>query len=130
MKKSLVAALLLSVTSAFADLNPGLIGYYKLENLNDSSGNAAPLTNHGTVTFVAGKVGNCAHIVSASSQWLSRATGISNQFGTGDFSFAYWVKSVSHNSFMQTVDYGGRAASPSYYMEIQDGFITGVVTDS
>lgn len=67
----------------------GLTAYFPLSDLTDSTGGAS-LTNTNTVTFVAGKVGNCANFVSASSQRLSRANGAAFQMGTGPFSFACW----------------------------------------
>src|SRR5437870_9156416 len=48
----------------------GLRVYYKLGDLTDSSGNSLTLTNHGGVTFTAGKVNNAANFVSASSRYL------------------------------------------------------------
>src|SRR6266404_8373249 len=70
----------------------GLQVYYKLENLTDSSGNSLTLTNHGSVTLTAGEVNNAAKFVSASSQYLSHVDATPYQMGTGNFSYAFWVK--------------------------------------
>ena len=94
----------------------GLQVYYKLENLTDSSGNSLTLTNHGTVTFTAGKVNNAANFVSASSQYLSDANATPYQMGTGNFSYAFWVK---FRIFTEKgiVDYGQSGASPGWAVD-------------
>ena len=64
----------------------GLIAFYKLADLTDSSGNGNALTNIGGVTFAAGKIGNAA--VFDGSNYLN--TGISLD-GSLAFSIACWV---------------------------------------
>jgi Concanavalin A-like lectin/glucanases superfamily len=43
------------------------VAYYKLENVNDSTGNGYTLTNNGTVTFTAGKYDNAANLGNTNS---------------------------------------------------------------
>jgi hypothetical protein len=94
----------------------GLQVYYKLEDLTDSSGNSLTLTNHGTVTFTAGKVNNAANFVSASSQYLSHANATAYQMGTGDFSFAFWVK-FTISIEVAVLDYGITGSSSGYFVD-------------
>jgi hypothetical protein len=59
--------------------NSGIQGLYHLEDVNDSSGNARTLTNVNTVTFVAGKLRNCADLGNANSNkylYVANAMGI------------------------------------------------------
>jgi hypothetical protein len=96
----------------------GLQVYYKLEDLTDSSGNSLTLTNHGTVTFTAGKVNNAANFVSASSQYLTHVDATQFKMGTGDFSYAFWIKfSVSGTSQRSVLDYGITGSSPGFAMD-------------
>jgi len=41
-------------------LTDNLLAFYKLDDLQDSSGNNRTLTNNGNVTFASGKIGNAA----------------------------------------------------------------------
>jgi hypothetical protein len=94
----------------------GLQVYYKLEDLTASSGTSLTLTNHGTVTFTAGKVNNAANFVSASSQYLSHANATAYQMGTGDFSYAFWVKFTIFTE-KGIVDYGQSGASTGWAID-------------
>jgi hypothetical protein len=112
----------ISIAGASTLLN-GLQVYYKLEDLTDSSGNSLTLTNHGTVTFTAGKVGNAANFVSASSQYLSHADAAPYQMGTGDFSFSFWFKFTTFSSIGDPLllGYGhGDSGGPGYVIEVQN----------
>lgn len=74
----------------------GLQVYYKLEDLTDSSGNSLTLTNNNTVTFVAGKVNNCANFVATSLQSLTHADAAPFQMGAAtDFTVAMWFNAAS-----------------------------------
>lgn len=66
-----------------------LVSYWKLGDTADSVGSNT-LTNNGTVTFSAGKIGNAANFVAASSQYLSRADNASLSI-TGDMTLSMWV---------------------------------------
>lgn len=116
--------------AASSTLLTSLAAYYKLEDVNDSGINAANLTNHGTVTFITGKVNNAANFVSTSSQYLDIVSGTSNQFGTGNFSFTFWFKTSTVGVFIQLINKGGRGANSSWYLEITGGQVQGNVTDS
>jgi len=72
--------------SVFDETN--LAAYYKLENTTDSGPSGLTLTNSGTTTFVAGKYGNCANLVRASSQYLQ----VANNFGIdgGAITISLW----------------------------------------
>ncbi len=60
-------------------LKDNLRAAYKLDDVNDYSGNGYTLTNNNTVTFVSGLIGNCAHMVSGNN-WL----GIINDIGIAE----------------------------------------------
>lgn len=54
--------------------NANTQGYYKLDDVNDSSGNGRNLTNNGSCGFVAGNVGNCVDLGTANTtKYLSQA---------------------------------------------------------
>src|SRR5438876_10841799 len=89
----MMAQMLLAASNS--TLLNGLTVYYALSNTSDATGGGLTLTNHNTVTFSAGKVGNAANFVAASSQYLSRADSAAFQMGTGDFSVAAWVNFTS-----------------------------------
>lgn len=70
---------------------PGILALYHLEDVNDSSGNSHTLTNNGTVTFGAGKFGNCALLGSAnSSKFLSHADAFAEDL-SGTASVSAWI---------------------------------------
>lgn len=80
-------------------LTTNLVSYWKLD---ESSGNAADsvgsntLTNNGTVTYVAGKINNCANFVAASSQFLSITDAAQSGLDIlGDMSISYWINFAS-----------------------------------
>lgn len=68
-----------------------LVAYWSLANVNDAHGSNT-LTNNGTVTFVAGKVGNAADCESGSSQYLSIIDNAALSMGDIDCTFAGWVR--------------------------------------
>lgn len=73
-------------------LSTGVVGAYKLEDLNEEVVNN-DFTNNGTVTFVSGKFNNGASIQS-SGQYLSTSSvfGLSS---TSDISISMWVNMAS-----------------------------------
>jgi len=72
-----------------------LQGYWKLENVNDSSSNGYNLTNNGTVTFPVGRFNNGANFVAASSQYLNIAdASAANLEITGSRTVSFWFKPV------------------------------------
>jgi hypothetical protein len=65
----------------------GLLAFWKLDNVNDASGNGNTLTNNNSVTFGAGKIGVAAtfdgsnHLSrSSSSNWILSGTGATVNF--------------------------------------------------
>lgn len=72
-----------------------LKAYYKLSDVNDASGNGHTLTNNNVVTFGAGKIGNCAEFVAASSQSLSVGDHADLSTGDIDFTITCWLKIAS-----------------------------------
>jgi hypothetical protein len=66
----------------------GLLAFWKLADLTDSSGNGNALTNNNDVTFVAGKVGNSAAM--ADGQYLSRSLTVSVEC-----TVSFWAKLTS-----------------------------------
>lgn len=68
----------------------GLESYWPLSDLTDSIGGRT-LTNNGSATFVAGKIGNAVSLDGA-TQYLSRANDAVLQTGGGTFTIAFWFK--------------------------------------
>jgi Concanavalin A-like lectin/glucanases superfamily len=131
----IILPLVLSATSLFAGhgggvnagagstLLNGLKVYYTLSDLTDSSGNGLTLTDHGTVPFAAGKVGNAATFVSASSQYLTHADNAALQMGTGNFSLAAWVKFTDAGASKTIFQYGAASGSTGYAFFTANGFV-------
>lgn len=69
---------------------PGILALYHLEDVNDSSGNSHTLTNNGTVTFGAGKFGNCALFGNANgSKYLLHSDALGEDL-SGEASISIW----------------------------------------
>lgn len=68
-------------------LTNNLLAFYKLDDLQDSSGNNRTLTNNGNVTFSSGKIGNAANFDGSNSLISDTQTGIE----TNEISLAAWV---------------------------------------
>lgn len=64
----------------------GLLAFWKLDNVNDSSGNANTLTNTNSVTFSAGKIGNSADF--SGSNYLQTSAS----FSLTTHSISFWFK--------------------------------------
>jgi len=112
--------------AAGSTLLTGLKAYYALSDLTDSSGNGLTLTNHNSVTFVTGKVGNAANFVSASSQYLSHADAAPYQMGTGSFTVAAWIRFTSIAD-QQIVGYG--QDNPGYGIFQDNGGLISRISD-
>ena len=63
------------------------IAKYNLSSLADSAAGSYPLTDHGTVTFSAGLIGNCANF-NGTNQWLTSSLNLAG----GDFTVVLWFK--------------------------------------
>lgn len=73
----------------------GLLAYWPLDDLTDSSGNGRTLTNAGGVTFGTGKIGNGAVFDGGQTSYLTRyLSGLS-----GNFTVSLWMKPTSHASY-------------------------------
>jgi hypothetical protein len=98
----------------------GNVGYWKLDEgsgatRNDSTANANHLTDHNTVGSSAGKIGNAADFVAASSRYLTAADAAAFQMGTGtDFSYAAWIKFTDTTSGQYFLAYGTATAGYSF----------------
>lgn len=75
----------------------GLLAFYKLSDLTDSSGNNRTLTNNDNVSFASGKIGNAAVF---DVGWLSSEETIDF---TGGFSVGCWVNISSSDSLHPAV---------------------------
>lgn len=82
------------VAGGASTLLTGLVASWKLDNTSDSAGSNT-LTNNNSVTFTAGKIGNAATLVAASSQYLSLATNASVEGGDVDYTIGFWMKTNS-----------------------------------
>lgn len=80
-----------SATEAKA-ITDGVVAHYKLSDATDASGNAHTLTNNNAATFIAGKVGNAAHFVAASSQSLSNNDAGLKPGASDDWTCVFWAK--------------------------------------
>lgn len=74
----------------------GLLAFWKLDNLIDSSGNNRTLTNNNNVTFTAGKIGNCAEFNGTNG--LSINSFVGSTLNT--FSVSAWIKRQSSDDFV------------------------------
>lgn len=80
----------------------GLLAYYTMSDLNDSSGNGRTLTNVNGVTFVAGKVGNASDHEADTFQRLS-STDAGFSLTNTSFTLAAWVKPESFHPNRQYI---------------------------
>lgn len=82
---------------ASSPLLQSLIHHYSLEGLTDDGPNGLTLTNNNAATFTAGKVGNAATLVSASSQTLSRADNAFQSLGVSATAVTWtaWAKATT-----------------------------------
>jgi len=80
------------VTFVNGDRPDGLLAFYKLSDLTDSSGNNRTLTNNGNVSFASGKLGNAA--VFDGSNYLVVNEFISN---LTEFTFSCWLKTTTQD---------------------------------
>jgi hypothetical protein len=102
-----------------------LISYWKLDEAsgtrNDSQG-TNHLTANNAPAGVTGKINNGAQFVSASSQYLSRASNSSLQV-TSDFTFSLWVKLTTQiNSTILAKDAGTGLEDYSLNYDTTAGF--------
>lgn len=101
----------ITYTSAIesTSLLTGLVAYYKQDSnpgqTIDSSGNAHTLTAVNSPTSAAGKVGEAAHLVTASNQYFTN-NDAALKLSTGDFTVSAWVKLTDNTDFYTTTAQG------------------------
>lgn len=94
-------------------LATSLVSYWKLDNTSDSVGSNT-LTNNNSVTFVAGKIGNCANFVSASSQYFTGSSlGIS---GSSARSVSFWYNMTSYANNQEFIGWGPLTSNNYWYV--------------
>jgi hypothetical protein len=69
----------------------GLLAFWKLDNVNDSSGNGNTLTNNNSATFGAGKIGNAVISSTSGGSYLS----VSSLSPTGNWTISLWFNAPS-----------------------------------
>jgi hypothetical protein len=111
----------------------GCTAYYKLDETtgtrNDSVQiNVNDLTDHNSGLTVGGKVGGAYHCVASIPNYLSCADNAAFQMGTGTFSLAAWVKTVT-TSTQFIISYGAPlvAGQNGYGIYIASGQLNFVV---
>lgn len=85
--------------------------FYRLADTSDATPNGLTLTNNNAATFVAGRVGNCANLVAASNQWLSRAS--STKFlldASTSLTVSCWVNHTTLQALSGAVNKGSPTA--------------------
>lgn len=107
-------------------ITDNLISWWEFESgveLVDSVvASANDLTNTNVVTFAAGKVGDAAHFVRASSQRLTRADNASLSTGDIDFTLGGWFRNTSKPAAMYLAakgDFSG--ANLEWALQYDDG---------
>lgn len=84
----------------------GLLAFWKLDSVTDSSGNENTLTNNNSVTFSSGKIGNAANV--GPGVYLSRTMVVPS---SSNFSVSAWFKETVHlnnASFVAAENLGGK----------------------
>lgn len=81
-------------------ITDGLLAFWKLDNVADSSGNGYTLTNNNSVTFEPGKIGNAAVFDKTNSLTSSLVV-------SGPFTISVWIKTTYtvHANNLFTGDY-------------------------
>lgn len=115
------------------NLNTGLVEFWKLASVNGEMG-VITLTNNGTATFVAGKIGNAVDL-NGTDQWLSAADNANTRFNSAAWTVGGWFFPDVTTSGMQLVckrDFAGilreieisTIAGPKIRCEIFNGIST------
>lgn len=108
-------------------LADNLISYWSLEEASgtrvDSHTGGNDLTDNNTVTQNTGKVGSCAQLTSANTEYLSRADNASLSTGDIDFTVTAWVYLDSLGKYHMAVVKGsdaGAATNLEYALYVSD----------
>jgi len=82
-----------------------ILALYHLADVNDSGGNSHTLTNVGTVTFGAGRIGNCALFGNAnSSKYLFNADSLGKDLsGNAGISIWFLLQTLPASGEVQTI---------------------------
>ena len=105
--------------------------YYKLENVNDSSGNSATLTNIGSLTFAAAKFGNGLNTAGVSAKGLTRTTNILSASAVPNITVSFWFRLTNTANvgvarrFFEII--GSNGSSSATYMACYFGITLGVL---
>jgi hypothetical protein len=113
-----VASIIGGIGPAFP--SAGLLAFWKLDGLTDSSGNGNNLTNNNSVTFESAKIGNGAIVTEG--QYLS--TNLSSSLDlNGQSSFSAWVKITSTASDVISVLFGKQTGMALFYNATPSSFV-------
>ncbi len=77
--------------NAYLALSQGLVGYWKMNDTSDASGNGTTLTNNNAATFTPGKFDDSATLVTASSQYFSAVDNPAMSVAASSFTIGSWV---------------------------------------
>jgi hypothetical protein len=110
-------------TGCTGSLCTSLTVYYKLADTADEI-NSHTLTNNNSVTFVTGHMGNAAHLVSSSLQYLSLADTADVSSGDIDYTGEIWVKlaSIANEQTIVGKDEAGQREYRLYFNQASDAF--------
>lgn len=97
MRRTLLRTLWAPSGGGPSSLLTGLVAYWALESTagTDATGRGNTLSPVNTPTAVAGKVGNGANLVAASSQYYTIADNADLSMGDIDFTIAGWLKATT-----------------------------------
>jgi len=95
----------------------GLIAYYKLSDTADSSGNGYTLTQVGTNTFAAGKIGNALSCDGSAGKYL-KSTDLVFNFGNVDFTIWGWINPGALSGFPGFITRWGDATHKQYSLQL------------
>lgn len=116
----------LSQTPLAASAN--LKAYYKLENVNDSSGGGFTLTNNNSVTFTAAKFANGANQGTGNT---NKSLSIANNLGiagNGSISIVFWIKLIDEiASGTWTLIRHASTTTADRYMDLNYFFNSGAI---
>lgn len=105
--------------TAAHSLSTGLLGFWKLSDTSDALG-VRTLTNNGSTPFVAGKVGNCADMLIASGQYLSRASATLG-FTTA-MTISVWYKQDSAANDKTIIQIGNDGLNPRNFLKMESNY--------
>lgn len=111
-----------------------LRAYYKLENVNDSSGNGFTLTNNNSVPFNAGKFSNAADFgTSGTNKGLSTTSVVTSIEAPTNLVFSFWFKfnntsTTNSTAIIFSLNTDVSSAAGGILFNLRYSFNIGVVT--